>query len=76
MWFLDSEEGITVVDIQKGNALTYCKVGGGVSKDHIVSEDEMPDSADPKLVKCVASILALLFMILRIRSMLKKKKEE
>lgn len=75
MWFLDSEDEITVVGIQKGNTLTYCKVNGGVSKDHIVSEDEVSDSADPNLVKVVAYALALLFVLLGVRSMFKKKND-
>ena len=68
MWFLDSEDELTVVGIQKGNTLTYCKVEGGVSRDHIVSEEEMRDSADPNLVKYVAYALALLFVLMGIRS--------
>ena len=49
---------------------------GGISKDCIVSEDEMTDSANPKHVKFFTYALALLFVILGIRSVQKKKKEE
>lgn len=50
------------------------KVEGEISKDHIVCEDEMTDSANPKYVQFVVYVMALLFVILGVRSMLKKKK--
>ena len=77
MWDIAPDDELTVVGIQKGNTLTYCdKVTGGISKDCIVSEDEMTDSANPKHVKFFTYALALLFVILGIRSVQKKKKEE
>lgn len=76
MWVLDSDEELTVVGLQEGNTLTYCQVEGGVSKDHIVSEEELNDSVNPVHVKYVAFATALLFVLLGVRSMFKKKKDK
>ncbi len=76
MWDIAPSDELTVVGIQNGNTLLYCdKVEGGISKDHIVGEDEMTDSANPKHVKYVAYATALLFVLLGVRSMFKNKKE-
>ncbi len=61
MWDIAPDDELTVVGIQKGNTLTYCdKVTGGISKDCIVSEDEMTDSANRSMLNfylCTGSVI-------------------
>ena len=60
--------------------MTYCEeLSGAVSKDRIVSEEELKsesDPANPVLVKVMELALALLFVLLGVRSMRTKKKED
>lgn len=76
-WEINPDDEITVVGIQKGNTLIYCKdmTAGDISKYRVVTEDEVQGPANPVLVKCVCLLLAALFAFLGIRSMRKKKKE-
>lgn len=80
MWEIKPDDEVTVVGIQKGNMLTYCEeLSGAVSKDRIVSEEELKsesDPANPVLVKVMELALALLFVLLGVRSMRTKKKED
>ena len=78
MWVIKPDDEGTVVGIQKGNMLTYCEeLSGGVSKDRIVSKDELKsEQENPVLVKIMGFALALLFVLLGVRSMRVKKKED
>lgn len=78
MWEIKSEDEVTVVGIQKGNTLTYCdELSGLVSKDRIVSEEELrSEPANPILVKVMGFAIALVFALLGVKSMFKKKKDD
>lgn len=73
-WEIKPDDEITVVGIQKGNTLTYCEgmAAGDVSKNRVVTEDEVQGPENPILVKCMGLLIAALFAFLGVRSMGKK----
>lgn len=76
MWEPDTDDGVTVIGVQKGSTLTYQTLNAVSSVDRIMDEAEFHEEADgsPVNMKYAFGVLALLFVLLGIRSLLKSKR--
>lgn len=78
MWEPDEDDEVTVVGIQKGNTLTYCELNTTSSEMKYMDEEDFREKikVDETDYSAASAVLAAVCLIMAIRSLFKKKKEE